>query len=59
MTLFSTVFTTKQNMALMLPVFNEQFYIDFMEILIFSKDISLKKALIMQPLPPQIGQLYF
>lgn len=30
-----------------------------MEKLIFGKDLSVKKKLIMQPLPPQINQLFF
>jgi hypothetical protein len=30
-----------------------------MEKLIFSRDVSTRRALIMQPLPPQVSQLFF
>lgn len=42
-----------------LPQFDEDFYIDFMEKLIFSKSSKVRKEIIMQPIPPQVNQLFF
>ena len=57
--LFSLTYKTDDKVEIMLPKFNEEFYIDFMEKLIFGKDLMIKKKLIVQPLPPQINQLFF
>ena len=57
--MFSPFYITKTGKKINLPDFDEDFYIDFMEKLIFNRDVSTRRALIMQPLPPQVSQLFF
>lgn len=57
--LFCPYYITKTGKKIHLPDFDEDYYIEFMEKLIFSTDVKTRRNLIMQPLPPQVSQLFF
>lgn len=50
--LFCPFYITKTGKKIHLPDFDEDFYIDYMEKLIFSTNVKTRRSLIMQPLPP-------
>lgn len=57
--MFSDTYVTRKGTEVELPKFDEDCYVDFMEKLIFGTDQFAKKRLLMEPLPPEINQLFF
>jgi hypothetical protein len=57
--LFSDTYMSYAGKKVNIPMFDEEFYISFMEKLIFSKKVEVRKTIIMNPIPPQVNQLFF